>query len=134
MCSSDLKMTFLLRENGKKELFIDQEQLDRLSDLIGRFPAVMVCPDDTQMITGGSEDRRRYMDILFSQLDHNYLQDLIRYNKMLVQRNNYLRQIALSHSFDPMLMDTLDAQLVQYGKPIAEKRKERLNEIGRAHV
>ncbi|MDX1941438.1 MAG: AAA family ATPase, partial [Saprospiraceae bacterium] len=59
----------------------------KLSDHVGAYPVVIVAPGDTEMVTDGSEIRRRFIDNTLSQIDHSYLEALITYNKVLQQRN-----------------------------------------------
>src|SRR5580704_5995122 len=82
-----LSIVCILRENGKKEFLADGEPYEKFSRHIGLLPCVIIAPDDVQIITGGSEERRRFLDALLSQLDPEYLQNLIEYNKVLQQRN-----------------------------------------------
>lgn len=81
-----------LKRNRKKQFKRNQKEYSRLSDHIGRLPLVFVSPNDQALIAGGSEDRRRFIDSIISQYDHEYLQFLIRYNTALQQRNALLKQ------------------------------------------
>ena len=76
----------------RKELELNGRVYDKLADHVGRFPVVIVVPDDTQLIKEGSEERRRFLDNTLSQLDQEYLQHLLQYNKVLKQRNALLKQ------------------------------------------
>ena len=116
-----LAVSLILRENGKKELSVDQEPITPFSSHIGKFPVVFIAPDDVILITGGSEERRKFIDTLLSQLDHDYLLQLIRYNKFLQDRNRYLKNIAGNYA-DPILLDSFDEQLVQSGIFLLKKR------------
>lgn len=116
----------ILRETGKKECMVNEETYTKLSKHIGRFPSVMICPDDIQIITAGSEERRRYLDALISQLDPLYLQHLIGYTKLLQQRNGYLKGLVDKRQADAQLLDVYDKQLCEHGNYIFEKRKEQL--------
>ena len=111
-----------MRENGKKELSVDQEPITPFSSHIGKFPVVFIAPDDVILITGGSEERRKFIDTLLCQLDHDYMLQLIRYNKVLQDRNRYLKNAAGS-IVDPILLDSFDEQLVQSGIILLKKRK-----------
>ena len=119
--ADDLAVSLILRENGKKELSVDQEPITPFSSHIGKFPVVFIAPDDVILITGGSEERRKFIDTLLSQLDHDYLLQLIRYNKFLQDRNRYLKNVAGSF-VDPILLDSFDEQLVQSGIFLLKKR------------
>ena len=113
----------IFRENGKKEFSSGGEPYEKFSRHIGRFPCVVIAPDDVQMITGGSEERRRFLDALLSQLDAVYLQHLIEYNKVLQQRNGFLKSLTDRRAQDPALLDVYDAQLARPGAWLFEKRR-----------
>ncbi|GAA0565587.1 DNA replication/repair protein RecF [Chitinophaga japonensis] len=118
----DHKVVCTLKE-GKKEISLDGEAYERFSQHIGRFPAVMIAPDDAGIILGGSEERRKWLDGLLSQLYPGYLEHLITYNKILQQRNSLLKTIAAQGRSQDALLDVLDAQLAQHGKPVFEQRR-----------
>ncbi len=110
------------RGNAKKELLLNNVPYEKMSRHIGHFPAVMIAPDDIELITGGSEERRRFMDTVISQLNGEYLQQLIQYNKVLQQRNSALKRFAESGKTDMALLEVLDAQLVLPGNYIFNSR------------
>ncbi len=115
-------ITCILRENLKKEFYYDQEAYTKLSQHIGKIPCVMIAPDDVQIITGSSEERRRLMDSLLSQMYPDYLKHLIQYNKILVQRNSLLKQAGETGLLDNILLETFNEQLVANGQIIFEHR------------
>ena len=117
-------MTCILRETGKKEFSVNDELYDKFSKHIGRYPCVIIAPDDIQIITDGSEERRKFMDTLLSQIDTDYLQNLIVYSKVLQQRNSLLKSFAETGTKNSALLDVLDDQLVKPGEIIFTKRKE----------
>lgn len=120
----NLELTAILRESGKKEFLVDGEAYPRLSMHIGRFPAVMIAPDDIEIITGASEERRRYLDTLLCQLDPDYLQNLARYSRVLQQRNGLLRSAQENRQApDLALLDVYDQQLIDCGDQVYHKRK-----------
>lgn len=80
-----------LKRRQKKQFKRNKKEYQRLSDHIGFLPLVQVSPDDSVLIAGGSEERRRFMDMVISQYDKEYLEALIRYNKALAQRNALLK-------------------------------------------
>jgi DNA replication and repair protein RecF len=113
----------ILRETGKKEVLLNDEIYQRLSVHIGKFPCVIVTPDDARIITEGSDERRRYTDALLCQMDPLYLQHLIEYNRLLQQRNQLLRSLAERISTERSLLDVYDAQLQRPGTYIFVKRQ-----------
>lgn len=111
------------RGAGKKEFLLNGVAYDKLSQHIGRFPVVMIAPDDIELITGGGEERRRFMDTVLSQMDAAYLQQLIAYNKILQQRNSALKNFAEQGKTDRALLDVLNEQLAGPGNFIYARRK-----------
>ncbi len=125
----DISTVCILRENGRKEFLQQGQPYEKFSDHIGKFPCVFIAPDDVHIITEGSEERRKFLDALISQLDHQYLTTLIEYNRVLQQRNGLLKIFAEKRSVDESLLDVLNSQLVNPGKIIFEKRKIFLEEL-----
>jgi DNA replication and repair protein RecF len=103
---------------------VNGELYNRFSKHIGRYPCVIIAPDDIQLIIGGSEERRKFIDTLLSQIDHEYLQSLINYTKILQQRNSFLRNFNDSYTKDLSVLDVLDGQLAKEGDVIFQKRRE----------
>jgi DNA replication and repair protein RecF len=112
-----------LKRNQKKKFKRNKKEYQRLADHIGIFPLVMISPNDISLIIEGSEERRKFIDNVISQTDSQYLDELISYNKSLMNRNALLRQIAISGKYDPTLMEIYDEQLILSGSKIFEKRK-----------
>jgi DNA replication and repair protein RecF len=109
---------------GGKVFKRNKKEYGRLADHIGLIPAVMVTPSDSSLITEGSDERRRLIDSIISQYDKLYLDDLIHYNRVLLQRNKILKEFAESGSFDNDMLDIYSEQLASYGNKVFEKRKE----------
>lgn len=120
---ADEKIVCILRENNKKEVKRNGENYKRFSQHIGQFPAVMIAPDDVELITGNSDIRRRFADTLISQLDPDYLQSLIDYNRLVQQRNSLLKAAQERGYIDEALLEIINEQLTGPGNSIYEKRK-----------
>jgi DNA replication and repair protein RecF len=118
------KAVCILRETGRKEFSVNDELYTKFSKHIGHYPCVIIAPDDVQLIIGGSEERRKFIDTLISQLDHDYLQSLINYTKILQQRNSFLRSFNEGFGKDLSVLDILDEQLSKEGNHIFGKRRE----------
>jgi DNA replication and repair protein RecF len=112
----------ILRETGKKEFLLDGVAYEKFAQHIGKFPCVFIAPDDVQIITGNSEERRRFIDALLCQLDGRYLQQLMSYNKVLQQRNSYLKGLSVDAA-DLQLLGVYERQLVDHGNYIFEQRR-----------
>jgi len=117
------------KRNHKKQFKLNDKEYDRLSDHIGLFPLVMISPNDRDLINEGSEIRRKYIDSVISQFDKIYLNNLINYNKALLQRNVLLKKFAESNYFDVSALEIWDQQLVKFAEKIYFKRKEFLEEF-----
>jgi DNA replication and repair protein RecF len=105
------------RNTSKKELLLNDVLYEKFSTHIGKFPCVVIAPDDIEIITGSSDERRRFVDTVLSQMSPGYLQQLITHNKVLVQRNSLLKSFTGSPS-DTLLLDVLDKQLIEPAKNI----------------
>lgn len=111
-----------IKRRQKKQFKRDKKEYEKLSEHIGQIPLVMISPADIEIIEGGSEERRKFMDIAISQFDKEYMQALIRYNKALQQRNALLK---LDEKFvDITLLQIWEDQLVGEGEFIYRKRQD----------
>ncbi|HSZ71631.1 MAG TPA: DNA replication and repair protein RecF [Cytophagaceae bacterium] len=113
------------QKGSKKQVLLDGKVYDRLSDHIGRFPVVMINPDDQKIIREGSEERRKFFDQLFCQIDHAYLTQLMHYMHLLKQRNALLKEWKEGNvKKDFVLLDSYDAPLLRLNGELHEKRKQ----------
>lgn len=122
------KITCGVKRNHKKQFKRNKKEYDKLASHIGLFPLVMISPYDTTIIMEGSEERRRFMDNVISQTDAGYLDELILYNRHLLNRNALFKQISLTRSYDPALLEIYNEQLVASGNKIYAKRQQFMNE------
>lgn len=107
----------------------NRKEYEKLSDHIGLFPAVLIAPGDHELLHGGSAERRRFMDSLISVYDRHYLDHLIRYGKLIEQRNAFLKQCAERGTFRDDLLDIYDAQLLEPAAYLHQKRTELVEEL-----
>lgn len=117
-----------LRKNKAKGIAIDGIPIRKSSELVGLVNVVFFSPEDLSIIKNGPAERRRFIDMELCQLDKIYLYNLTKYNKIMNQRNNLLKQIP----YDKSLRDTLsiwDEQLASYGSCIIARRREFIEEI-----
>ena len=89
----------------KKEVFVNKAKIEKQAEFIGKFPCVIITPDDNQLILGASELRRKFMDATLSQFSGEYLTNLIVYNKILAQRNALLKSFYENRTFDKTLLE-----------------------------
>lgn len=108
-----------MKRRQKKQFKRNKKEYSRLSDHIGLVPLVMVSPADSELISGGSEERRRFMDVVISQYDKEYLEALIRYNKALLQRNTLLKA---EQEPDDELMNVWEEMMAATGTVVYRKR------------
>lgn len=118
-----------LKKGHKKKFRRNKKEYQRFSEHIGLLPLVMISPADTSLISGGSEERRKFIDSVISQFDRTYLDWLVRYNRALLQRNNLLKYFAGNHVFEPDSLDVWDEQLAMLGTQIYDRRKAFLEEM-----
>lgn len=119
----DERIVVSLKRGHKKIIKRNSKTYDRFSDHIGFLPLVIISPADRDLIIEGSETRRKFIDSVISQSDKEYLDILIRYNKVISQRNSLLKYFALNTTFDADALDIYNHQMVELGEPIYEKRK-----------
>ena len=110
-------------QSGQSKTFkFDGIEYDRLSSHIGRLPLILIAPNDTDVVRGASEIRRKFFDVMLCQADAHYLDTLIKYNHVLKQRNALLKQFGFSA--DQYLLQGYTAQLVSLGEEIYALRRE----------
>lgn len=128
---SDREGTLSVDIKDKKTFFSNGVKQNKISDIVGKINVVTFTPDDIEIIKDGPQKRRRFLDMMISSLRPNYIHLLNNYNKILEQRNNYLRQIKLENK-DSNMLDIWDVQLSEYSFKIYEYRKyfiEKFSEI-----
>jgi len=108
----------------KKKIKRNKKEYEKLADHIGEFPVVVISPYDSNLISEGSEVRRKFIDSIISQYNKKYLATLMKYNKVLQQRNALLKRFQELRIFEAESIEVWDAQLVLLGNFIFEKRKE----------
>lgn len=113
-----------VRKGSKKLIKRNGKAYERFSDHIGLLPLVIISPADRDLIIEGSETRRKFMDGVIAQSDKTYLQALINYNKVLMQRNSLLKYFAANHTFDTTTLEVYNEQLSEYGDLIHARRKD----------
>ena len=113
-----------LRRGVKKQFRKDKKDYPRLIDHIGLIPLVMISPADQDLIEDGSDERRRFMDVVISQLDRKYLDCLTTYNALLKQRNALLKQYADAPNPPDDLLEVLEWQMVEPAQYIFRARTE----------
>ena len=116
-----------MKRGQKKHFKRNKKEYRRLSEHIGLIPLVVVSPSDTLLIEGGSEERRRLMDMVISQYDRTYIDHLSRYNTALAQRNTLLKME--DQTLDPALMQIWEEQMAEEGEQIFLRRRSFVEEL-----
>ena len=125
---SDRDGKIKIQLGNKKIVYVNGIKIKKLSELLGNLNVVMFTPDDINILKGGPQNRRRFLDIMISQLKPNYMHTLSLYSKTIEQRNNYLRQIKEEQKPESML-DIWDEELSSYAVIISKYRKEFVEKI-----
>ena len=115
-----------MKRRQKKQFKRNKKEYTRMSDHIGFLPLVMVSPADSELIAGGSDERRRFVDVVISQYDKEYLDALIRYNKALVQRNTLLKS---EQPVEEELFLVWEEMMAQAGEEVFSKREDCIREF-----
>ncbi len=113
---------------NKKNVYLNGIKLKKLSELLGNINTVIFTPDDINILKGGPQNRRRFLDIMISQLKPNYMYNLNLYLKTIEQRNIFLRQIKENNK-NEQLLDIWDEKLSEYAINIYNYRKEFIEKI-----
>ncbi|GAB2563922.1 DNA replication/repair protein RecF [Spirosoma areae] len=124
-----VQITSSLQRGQRKVLMADKKPYERISEHIGRFPIVLVAPNDTDLVREHSEDRRHFFDGVLSQLDADYLRDYMLYQQVLKQRNSLLKLFAERNQVDNDLLDTYDEPLLDLGQKIHNRRRAFVDEF-----
>ncbi len=110
-------------KRGEKKVFkLNDKEYQRLSDHIGLIPLVIISPSDADFINEGSDVRRKFIDSVLAQFDKLYLNNLLNYNKALLQRNYLLKSFYENNYFDRSSLEIWDQKLIELGYKIFEKR------------
>lgn len=110
-------------QQGKKEIAADGVEYEKVTDHIGKYAAVMIAPDDLELINGSGEQRRKWVDGILCQTDKDYLEHMVQYQKVLQQRNSWLKQENAKPTNNFTSLEFYDSKLVESGTYIHEKRK-----------
>lgn len=114
-----------MKRGAKKHFKRDKKEYKKLSLHIGLIPLIFITPNDVSLIDGGSEERRRFMDVVISQYDHSYIEALSAYNTALVQRNSLLKV----ERPDETLLDIWESEMARYGEIVYNKRDNFIKEF-----
>ena len=120
-CSLKKGLKKVIKRNGK--------EYERVSDHFGFIPLVIISPSDSNLIIEGSDLRRKFMDSIISINDKEYLNILLKYNKVLAQRNSLLKYFAANYTFDKDNIEIYNEQLIKFGEYLYQERKKFISEF-----
>lgn len=124
------ELEFIISDQGKKAV-INGVEKPRISDYIGFFNVVMFAPEDLDIVKGDPQQRRKFLDIEIGQTSRLYVYELAQYNRLLRQRNEYLKQYVPGSFFNWDYLDVLNQQLAKYGARIHAKRLMFIEKLNR---
>jgi DNA replication and repair protein RecF len=124
-----MAVKMIIRENGKKEVQVNGEEIKQLNKYIGTLPSIMISPDDTELITEGGEVRRKYIDSILCQIDTVYFAHLIAYNKVMAMRNALLKNWHETNGVQWDVLSYYNTQLVDHGSYIFGARQTMLGQL-----
>lgn len=110
----------------RKNIFVNKIKVKRLSELLGNINVVIFTPDDINILKGGPQERRKFLDVMISQLRPKYMHICSLYQKTLEERNTYLKN---SENYNYDLLDIYDEKLAEYGCEIYKYRNEFIEKI-----
>lgn len=114
---------------GKKELFENEAPIEKITDYVGKHTAVMIAPDDIEIINEGSEIRRKWIDGILAQTDKHYFESLLQYQQALQQRNAWLKMNVQKPQHDFTMLEFYDELLVKHGTYLFERRLRFIDEF-----
>ncbi|MDD6878829.1 MAG: DNA replication/repair protein RecF [bacterium] len=123
------KKVEIITYKNKKRLFINGNQIKKISDYIGIINVILMSPEDVEIIKGTPSDRRNLLNIELSKLSREYLKKLNEYNKLLKMRNDYLKLIMINHIADYRYLDIITDNIIDRAVYIYSERKKIIDVI-----
>ena len=119
-----------LKKNKPKGIAVNGIPIRKASELFGIANVVFFSPEDLNIIKNGPSERRRFLDLELCQVNKLYVHNLVNYNKILMQRNKCLKDLSFRPEYESTL-EIWDEQLVRYGLPLMEYRKQFIDQLNR---
>jgi DNA replication and repair protein RecF len=117
------------RDSEHKVVTVNRAQQESMAAVIGRFPVVVLAPEHALVTTGPPAERRKFLDLLLSQVSRVYLDDLMQYRKALKQRNRLLLDAREGKHVRSELIDPWTAALINHGSRVIQRRSEFITEF-----
>lgn len=122
------EVVYSITQQGK-QIVKNGKKIKKISEYIGFFYTVLFCPEDIEIIKGAPSSRRKFLDVNIGQIDCDYLMNLIKYKKILKQRNQLLKEMSENQKFDEQLLEILTTQLIAEAEKIVAARTKFVEDI-----
>ena len=129
--SNNISYKCTFEQPNIKKIFENNDKYSKVKDHLGKIPLVFINPYDINLIRNYSSERRRFFDQLLSQIDKNYLDNLIAYNRLIKQRNAYLKSLSSIESIDRKYLKVYDEKLIKLNYYIHKFRNEEVKKFGK---
>ncbi|MGX1191536.1 RecF protein [Metabacillus sp. SLBN-84] len=126
--NGSVPMQLVISKKGKKAKLNHIEQ-QKLSQYVGAMNVIMFAPEDLNLVKGSPQVRRRFIDMEIGQVSPVYLHDLNKFQKVMLQRNQYLKQLQMKRQTDRTMLDVLTSQLAESAAKVVKKRMEFLGKL-----
>ncbi|MFC1557350.1 DNA replication/repair protein RecF [candidate division KSB1 bacterium] len=120
--SADRSITVRWEHGGPKQVYFENDRMQTLSEMIGIFPAVLMSPESVEITQGQPVERRRFLDLCFSMVDREYLENLIAYRRVLRQRNRLLSSFGGNRGHGDETLEAWTEKLIEHGSFIIDRR------------
>ncbi|AXJ49947.1 DNA replication/repair protein RecF [Staphylococcus aureus] len=123
-----MPLTMFITKKGK-QVKVNHLEQSRLTQYIGHLNVVLFAPEDLKIVKGSPQIRRRFIDMELGQISAVYLNDLAQYQRILKQKNNYLKQLQLGQKKDLTMLEVLNQQFAEYAMKVTDKRAHFIQEL-----
>ena len=124
----EMPLTMFITKKGK-QVKINHLEQSRLTQYIGHLNVVLFAPEDLNIVKGAPQIRRRFIDMELGQISAVYLNDLSQYQRILKQKNNYLKQLQYGQKTDSTMLDVLNQQFAAYALKVTLRREHFIKEL-----
>lgn len=123
-----MPLTMFITKRGK-QVKVNHLEQSRLTQYIGHLNVVLFAPEDLNIVKGSPLIRRRFIDMELGQISAVYLNDLSQYQRILKQKNNYLKQLQIGNKTDTTMLEVLNQQFAEYALKVTLRREHFIKEL-----
>ena len=124
----EMPLTMLITKKGK-QVKVNHLEQSKLTQYVGHLNVVLFAPEDLRIVKGAPQIRRRFIDMELGQISAVYLNDLAQYQRILKQKNNYLKQLQYGDKSDSTMLEVLNQQFAEYALKVTLRRAHFINEL-----